>query len=225
MRTSIALIGILLLSLNSYSQTIPTLETTFRIQKKEIKQFDFSLPKGYTLKAIVRQMRIDLGISVYKKGDTSRLAYFDSPNGEYGPEPVTFESPAGGNYILVLEAIREDTASSGNFTIRQIAIRYIAAKHDTNFAHGSEIVINNLNPVKIDNLTNLGMIWGFLKYYHPSVAGGEYNWDASLFRIMPKILSAATKTEANTQLDCQADHRGHQKWKRSVTGEGYRNNK
>src|SRR5450631_3547282 len=108
MRSPIALAGILLFSLNSCSQVIPTTETTFRIQKKEIKQFDFSLPKGYTLKAIVWQKGIDLSISVYKKGDTSRLAYFDSPNGEYGPEPVSFESPDGGNYIMVLEPIRED---------------------------------------------------------------------------------------------------------------------
>jgi hypothetical protein len=55
------------------------------------------------LDALIEQMGIDLSISVYKKGDTSRLAYFDSPNGEYGPERVLFDGPDNGNYILIVE--------------------------------------------------------------------------------------------------------------------------
>ena len=33
-------------------------------------------------------------------------------------------------------------------------------------------------------------IWGFLKYYHPAVRQGKYNWDFELFRILPKIIAA-----------------------------------
>lgn len=30
-------------------------------------------------------------------------------------------------------------------------------------------------------------VWGFLKYYHPEVAEGNYNWDQELFEILPKV--------------------------------------
>jgi C-terminal processing protease CtpA/Prc len=208
MRSLYILIGISLFALNSFSQSIPTTETIFNIHKKDKQQFEFSLQKGYTLNAVVEQMGIDLSISVYKKGDTSKLAYFDSPNGEYGPERIVFEEPTGGNYIMIVEALDDDTASSGKYSIRQISIRMIQAKHDTSFANSSEIVLDYLNPLKIDNLTNLGMIWGFLKYYHPAVARGDYNWDASLFRILPKIISAETKEAANMELEKWVDSIG-----------------
>lgn len=52
-------------------------------------------------------------------------------------------------------------------------------------------------------LTHLGMLWGFLKYYHPAIAGGKYNWDAELFRILPRILSAS---------DAQAAYRIMEEW-------------
>lgn len=33
----------------------------------------------------------------------------------------------------------------------------------------------------------LGKLWGFLKYYHPKVATGDYDWDNQLFQILPSI--------------------------------------
>ena len=33
-------------------------------------------------------------------------------------------------------------------------------------------------------------VWGFLKYYHPKVANGEFNWDNQLFEVLPKIEQA-----------------------------------
>ena len=208
MRSGCFLFGISLLALQSFSQSIPTTETVFTIHKKDKQPFEFSLKKGYTLKAVVQQIGIDLSISIYKKGDTSRLAYFDSPNGEFGPERILFEAADSGNYLLVVEPLPEDTASSGKYAIHQIFIRVLQAKHDTTFVHGSGIVLNSLSPGMIDNLTNLGMIWGFLKYYHPAVARGDYNWDAALFRILPGIISAKTKEAANTVLEKWVDSIG-----------------
>ena len=120
MRLLFIIIGIAFFSLDTYSQAIPNKETTFNIQKKDKQQFEFFLQKGYTLKAIVKQMGIDLSISVYKKGDTARLAYFDSPNGEYGPEKIQFESKADANYTLLVEPLADDTAREGKYSIRQI---------------------------------------------------------------------------------------------------------
>jgi len=41
------------------------------------------------------------------------------------------------------------------------------------------------------------MLWGFLKYYHPAIAKGDYNWDAELFRVLPKLLAAPNTAAAN----------------------------
>ena len=58
------------------------------------------------------------------------------------------------------------------------------------FDKRSKIDKIELDKAKIENLKTLGLIWGFLKYYHPAVAPGNYNWDYELFRILPKILDA-----------------------------------
>jgi carboxyl-terminal processing protease len=44
-------------------------------------------------------------------------------------------------------------------------------------------------------LATLSKVWGFLKYYHPSVAKGNYNWDEQLISIILKIEKSNTKEE------------------------------
>lgn len=74
------------------------------------------------------------------------------------------------------------------------------AEKDTVFNNGSNISISELTPSRIDGLLILAKVWGFLKYYHPAVATGNYNWDYELFRIMPKILDAGNDRERNLLL-------------------------
>ncbi|MBO2010623.1 S41 family peptidase [Hymenobacter negativus] len=64
------------------------------------------------------------------------------------------------------------------------------AEQDTAFRHGSGITLDNLSKQQIDNLAVLGRVWGFVKYYHPAVARGDYNWDAEMLRVLPKVLTA-----------------------------------
>lgn len=61
---------------------------------------------------------------------------------------------------------------------------------DKEFDNGSKI--NNLSQSNIENLKTVGLIWGFLKYYHPNVSTGDYNWDYELLRILPKINNVST---------------------------------
>ena len=58
-----------------------------------------------------------------------------------------------------------------------------------NFAHAQE----KLN--RTEKLTATSKVWGFLKYYHPQVAKGNYNWDEQLFEVLPKIETATTKND------------------------------
>lgn len=74
------------------------------------------------------------------------------------------------------------------------------AENDNEFDQGSQIIIDTINKNQVENLKTLGLIWGFLKYYHPNIALGEYNWDYELFRIMPKVLTADSKSERDNLL-------------------------
>jgi len=65
------------------------------------------------------------------------------------------------------------------------------ADKDKEFDAGSNIIFPTLNEQKINDLDLLGRIWGFLKYYHPAIAKGNYNWDYELFRILPEYLKVA----------------------------------
>ncbi|NJD23145.1 MAG: peptidase S41 [Melioribacter sp.] len=71
---------------------------------------------------------------------------------------------------------------------------------DTTFNSGSKVTFNKLTKKTINDLTVLGKLWGFLKYYHPSASNGELNWDYELFRVMPKVLKSNSKEERNKTL-------------------------
>lgn len=65
-----------------------------------------------------------------------------------------------------------------------------SAQKDREFDQGSTIEVAQLNERTINNLALLGKIWGFLKYHHPAIASGAFNWDYQLFRILPRFLGA-----------------------------------
>ena len=57
-----------------------------------------------------------------------------------------------------------------------------------------------LSKQQIGNLFVLGRTWGFLKYYHPVVAKGTYNFDSCLFKILPPMLKAESKKKRDELL-------------------------
>lgn len=48
---------------------------------------------------------------------------------------------------------------------------------------------------EIEKLASTAKIWGFLKYYHPEVANGKYNWDEELFKILPEVKNSKNKEQ------------------------------
>jgi len=72
-----------------------------------------------------------------------------------------------------------------------------ALERDRRFDRGSGIVATTLSDRQVENLVLLGKIWGFLKYHHPRIAGGERHWDYDLFRVMPAVLDAPTAETAS----------------------------
>lgn len=70
------------------------------------------------------------------------------------------------------------------------------ADADTQFAEASGINQIATDADNVSRLTQLGMVWAFIKYYHPQIAAGNFNMDAELFRVLPKILSAGNSKDA-----------------------------
>ncbi|WP_276481836.1 S41 family peptidase [Paraflavitalea pollutisoli] len=50
--------------------------------------------------------------------------------------------------------------------------------------------ITPLTPAQVTYLALLGKAWGYLKYYHPLVAKGQFNWDGELMRLLPRVKAA-----------------------------------
>jgi C-terminal processing protease CtpA/Prc len=75
-------------------------------------------------------------------------------------------------------------------TLKESEKPVFKASLDTAFIYGSGIEFPELTEELIANLELLGRIWGFLKYHHPEVGKGNYNWDYELFRILPVFLEA-----------------------------------
>lgn len=64
------------------------------------------------------------------------------------------------------------------------------AEDDHEFDQGSAVQPIQLDRNKQKALRDLCLIWGFLKYYHPQVTAGNFNWDYALFRMLPKVIAA-----------------------------------
>lgn len=59
----------------------------------------------------------------------------------------------------------------------------------------SGVVVNDTDDRTIQNLEMLCRVWGFLKYYHPQVRDGKYDWDKELFGMIPKVINAKNNQE------------------------------
>lgn len=70
-----------------------------------------------------------------------------------------------------------------------------------NYTQSSGIIIKDYNKKTIDDLALLCKIWGFLKFHHPEILRGKYDWDAELFRMTLKMLNTNTKKERDKILD------------------------
>lgn len=76
----------------------------------------------------------------------------------------------------------------------------LPAQMDKAFDNGSNVTIPNLDQMHLDNLVLLGKIWGLMKYHHPAIAKGNYNWDYELFRFLPEYVKVNDKLQRDKVL-------------------------
>ncbi len=61
-------------------------------------------------------------------------------------------------------------------------------------------ISQNQSKENIQNLYVLGKTWGFLKYFHPAVASGKFDWDKELISFLPGYAFAITDKERSELL-------------------------
>ncbi len=103
-------------------------------------------------------------------------------------------------------------ANSGPCWISDVSVEMeniiYPAEEDNTFNNSSMIDSIPLDKTNIEKLVLLCKIWGFLKYYHPAVTNGLYNWDFELFRWLPDVIKAETMTELNNFFLCKIEQLG-----------------
>jgi len=113
---------------------------------------------------------------------------------------ITFGSLLTGKGKMWIDNLHIQIDGKDIATIEPISPTRPPAEEDHEFDQGSNIRAFQLDQNKQKALKDLGLIWGFLKYYHPQVAAGNYNWDYALFRVLPKILAANNQQQRDQVL-------------------------
>lgn len=110
---------------------------------------------------------------------------------------ISFGAKLAGNGKIWLDDLKITIDGNDVQVLEPLIPTPFPAENDKEFDDGSLLVFPDLNEQKNDNLELLGRIWGFLKYHHPAIAKGNYNWDYELFRLLHSYL----KTNNNMQRD------------------------
>ncbi len=71
---------------------------------------------------------------------------------------------------------------------------------DQEFNERSGLTNDSVEPWRVESLVLMGKVWGFLKYHHPLVTGGERHWDFDLFRGLTAVLAAPDEAAAGDSL-------------------------
>ena len=74
-----------------------------------------------------------------------------------------------------------------------ISLGYYSVQKNTDYRQIAGI--RDYDSEDISNLAVLCKVWGYLKYYHPSVVEGKYKWDDELVKMMPKVLKSKNKED------------------------------
>jgi len=93
-----------------------------------------------------------------------------------------------------------DGMDLGDPKIKTFQKEIFAAQADKAFDDGSKVTFPPLNQDLIHNLELLGKVWGFIKYHHPEIAKGKYNWDYELFRFLPDYIKIQNKQQRDNLL-------------------------
>lgn len=117
----------------SFAQPRPlqtALNTDIQLKSSDVHEYSLSLNRNEYAECTIMQKGVDLIIDLFDPLGV-KVGSFDSPNGEYGAEPVSVNAKSKGNYTLKVYRLPQDPVSSneaqsiseqGTYTIEQLKI-------------------------------------------------------------------------------------------------------
>jgi hypothetical protein len=124
----------------------------------QVQNFTINLEENQFVQLVVNQRGLDVVVRVASPAGKS-LGEFDSPNGDNGPENVSFVAVAPGAYRVSVALLNDNTNNAdGRFEIRIVEIRQ-ASEQELNAS-------KNLEVVKEKGLNLLGDIEGLIPDIH-----------------------------------------------------------
>ena len=106
---------------------------------KGLDKYSLTLPKNQFARLVVDQIGIDVVIRVHSPNGRL-VGEFDSPNGNNGPEPVSFFANESGTYRIAVSALDPD-AVSGRYKLRVLEVRRATVEELQTLASESEIAL------------------------------------------------------------------------------------
>lgn len=193
----------------------------FEGEKTDFRAWSFSIPGSYTGKKVKLTgyiktenvsagyaglwMRIDPGIAfdnMSKNGITGTTGwekYEITLNADQTtPGQLVFGGLLTGKGKMWIDDLNITIDGRTIQKVKPFERKHYPAYDDHTFDEGSAITTLSLDTGQIAKLQTLGLVWGFLKYYHPVVATGKLNWDYELFRVLPAITRAKRKSECDS---------------------------
>ena len=93
--------------------------------------------------------------------------------------------------------------------IRDSRYTAITNRYDNEKDFSTKVHLGKLKSGEIERLIIICKLWGFLKYYHPAVTSGKYDWDIELFKLLPKAVFAKTDYYFSKTLNDWVDSLGN----------------
>ena len=115
-------------------------------------------------------------------------------------EQIVIGGQLAGNGKMWLDDFTVTIDGNNVKDLKPLVKKVFPAEIDKEFDSGSQITNLSIDGYKIENLKTLGLVWGFLKYYHPNIANGDFNWDYELFRVIPKVINVKNNKERDSVL-------------------------
>jgi hypothetical protein len=108
------------------AQTPVTLQPGVPIERTlgpvQVHEYSVNAKANSLVKLVVEQTGVDVVVKILTP-DGKRLAECDTPNGDQGPEPVSFVAKEAGKYRIEISAFTADEPHSGSYEIKLIEVR------------------------------------------------------------------------------------------------------
>ena len=109
---------------NAQSQTTLQVGTPIErtLEQAQSQVFTITLQENTFVQLVVEQRGIDVVVRVFSP-EAKTIGEFDSPNGNNGPEHVSFVGPAAGAYRINVSPLNPGDPSTGRFEIKLLEVR------------------------------------------------------------------------------------------------------